>query len=135
MSLLTDCPHISSSRPLFVFAWDGHSSVILGSELHGLQQPCDSHRMRRAWDVATTVHLQRPVLFLRSSMEMVFGQKILRMRRGHFVWETSSCFQKVVLKCYAPYRKTPRTLLLKILLLVEMLKPAVFQTGFSMANA
>jgi hypothetical protein len=53
-------------------------------------------------------------------LEMVFCEKVLRVRLRHLFWNTSRFYSMVVVvfQHSDPYRNTQRTLLLKILILV-----------------
>ena len=103
---------VSLGRPRFRFPSGVQRMAILGSASGGIRHTCPSH-----------LHL----LFLRdfafvlwcSSFEILLGQKILRISK-HLFWKVCILWTILVVSFQhsAPYSKTLRTLLLKILSLV-----------------
>jgi len=95
--------------------------ATLGIESVFMRRTCPSQRQRLIWIVRVNGVI--PVLLYRSLFEMVFGQKILRIRRSDLFWKTSSFLSMVavVFQHSGPYMNTLRTLLLKICILVRIL--------------
>ena len=80
----------SFGRPVFRFPWGVQRRATLGSEL-GMGHAEDMTKpapARCLWMVSDIIHIQ--VLLSSSSFEMTFGQYILKKRRKHLVWKTSS---------------------------------------------
>lgn len=66
-------------------------------------------------------------------LKMTIRQNIWRMHRRHLSWN-SYCFLSMVVEVFQhsePYRRTPRTLILKILTIVWVLRPVDLQTVLS----
>ena len=88
ISLSTVLRHVSLGRPRFLLPCGVHLSAILGSEEVGMRQTCPSHLQRRIWIVSCIVATL--ALTRRFLLEIISGQKILRIRRRHLFWKTSS---------------------------------------------
>ena len=114
-----------SSSGLF---WLASVSFSLGKEQPwavrwaggGMQRTRPSQPKRLFWMVSNIIDIQ--VLLNSFSFEITFGKKILRIHQRHLVWKTS-CFLTDAKEVFYsdPYKRTLRTLLLRILILVWML--------------
>ena len=144
---LTPCPPFRSN-----FSTDGSSpclldylcfsfllesidlSATLRMELGCIRQMWPIHLHLRFW-ISSEIGMV-VVLRYRSLFEMVLGQKIRRILLRHHVWKTSRLLVMmfVTFQDSAPYRRTAKTMLLKILILVLVLILVDFQTFFSDAN-
>jgi hypothetical protein len=107
--------------PLFLFPVGVHLNATLGMEVGCIRHTWPIHvhlRLFISWDSVVVL-----VLLYSSSFEMVFGQKMRSILRRHRVWKASSLVVMafVTFQDSAPYRRTPSTLLLKILTLVWLL--------------
>ena len=74
------------------------------------------------------------VIWCSSLFEILLGKKILRVFRKHLFWKVSILWAFVNFQHSAPYSKTLRTLLLKILSLALFPTCFDFQMFFSMAK-
>ena len=85
-----------------------------------MQRTRPSQPKRLFWMVSNIIDI--PVLLNSFSFEITFGKKILRIHQRHLVWKTS-CFLTDAKEVFYsdPYKRTLRTLLLRILILVWML--------------
>ena len=85
-----------------------------------MQRTRPSQPKRLFWMVSNIINI--PVLLNSFSFEITFGKKILRIHQRHLVWKTS-CFLTDAKEVFYsdPYKRTLRTLLLRILILVWML--------------
>ena len=115
---------VSLGRPVFRFPYGAQRRAILGSASGGIRHACPSHLHLLFF----TVWVRDFAFFLWcwSSFEILLGQKILRIFLKHLFWKVCILWAVLVVSFQhsAPYSKTLRTLMLKILSLV--LVPACF---------
>ena len=126
--------HVSLGRPLFRFPSGVQRMPILGGASGGIRHTCTSHL--RLLFLTVWVRDFVCVLLCSSSFEILLGQNILRIFRKHLFWKVSILWAILVVRFQhsAPYSKTRRTLLLKILSLVLFPTCFDFQMFFSMAK-
>ena len=105
-------------RPLFLLPCGVYRRAVLSIELVDIRRTWPSHCHLRFY-MTSAIGLM-PVRFLRSSLDIVFGQKILIILRRHLFWNTSNfCSMVVVVFQHSTlYNKTLRMLLLNIFNLV-----------------
>lgn len=78
---------VSFGRPQFLFSCGVHCRAILGRESCDMRQTCPSHLHRRILTVSWIESI--PVLLSSSSLEMMFGQNILRIHLEQLFWNIS----------------------------------------------
>ena len=88
-SFLMVCLHVLFSQP-FYLSLGVHCSAIMGRGL-SVYGRCLSHHQGHGWIVLSI--LLTPVLFHRSGLGIMSGQKILRMRLIGLFWKTSGLAQ------------------------------------------
>jgi hypothetical protein len=137
ISFSTERLQVSLGLPHFLVPVGVHLNATLGMEVGCIRHTWPIHvhlRLFISWDSVVVL-----VLLYSSSFEMVFGQKMRSILRRHRVWKASSLVVMafVTFQDSAPYRRTPSTLLLKILTLVwllifddlQMLRSAAYAPG------
>lgn len=86
-SFSTVLRQVSFGRPQFLFSCGVHCRAILGRESCDMRQTCPSHHHRHILTVSWIESI--PVLLSSSSLEMMFGQNILRIRFEQLFWNIS----------------------------------------------
>ena len=94
--------HVSLGRPRFILPCGVLCRALLVTESAGMRQTCPSHLQRRPYIIFSTVAI--PVLRQSSSFDIVFGQKIFKIRRRRLFRNTSNfCVMAlVVFQYYVP---------------------------------
>ena len=125
---------VSLGRPLFRFPFGTQRWAILDSASGGIRHTCPSH----LYLLFLTVWVRdfAFVLCCSSSLEILLGQKILRIFRKHLFWKVCILWAILVVSYQhsAPCNKTLSTLLLKMLSLVLAPTCFDFQMFFSLAK-
>ena len=125
---------ISLRRPLFHFPSDVLRMAILGSASGSIRHTCPNHLhllFFRVW-----VRHFAFVLWCNSSFEILLYQNILRIFRKYLFWKVCLLWAILIItfQYSAPYCKTLRTLLVKILSLVLIPTCFEFHMFFSMTK-
>ena len=135
ISFSTDRLQVSLGLPLFLLPAGVHSKATLGIAVSSiLLTYAIQHHLLRLISVDSGVD---PVIRWSSVLEMMFVQKILRIRRRHLHWKTSNLLLMgcVTYQDSEPYRRTVNTLLLKVLSFVGRLMCVDLKTLCRVANA